>query len=103
MHTTSQSVNKNKLSRAIDALETLSSPAGSLILEALQEHFAATFLELALFTGLSSAVLEEQLEILCGAGIIMERETEGERCFTLDRPRLMRTMAAASNLSRGVR
>lgn len=100
--TTTRPVNTEKFQRAISALEVLSETNSKLVFDALKEHHNATFLELMICTRLSSDKLEAQLEMLCSTGAIMEKKTDWQSCFSIDKQRLSRLLACAKALARGV-
>lgn len=69
---TTKTTNATPVVRALAMLEALVSPWGQSIVQFLLMHERASYLEIAVHTGLSSDVLEYQLELLCDVRLIRQ-------------------------------
>jgi len=101
MHTwnTIKAVNTNKLDQATAVLETLQNPVNASILEYIQEHQKASFLDLALHLQCSAERLELQLERLCRCQLLIRKENIVECHYVINEPKLRKAKRVAKTLS----
>lgn len=67
----------NKVDRAILALEAMSDESGSLVLDFLMEHKAASALDLLIQTRLDSGTLDDLLTKLGASGVLQKETSDG--------------------------
>lgn len=88
------------MQRSLAILDSLTQESSVPILNYLLHHQHATFPDLLIHSRLDAPVLEEQLEVLCGMKILVQREYLYQTVYELNRQRLRKITSLASVLGR---
>jgi hypothetical protein len=98
-----QTLNTNKIGRAILALEMLSDESNASILKCFQPEEPSTILDIMLSTGLDMDFLEWQVEQLCRARVLRKEDNILGCSYFLNYQQLDRISKIAHVLAQGVR
>jgi hypothetical protein len=98
-----QTLNTNKIGRAILALEMLSDESNASILKCFQPEEPTTILDIMLSTGLDMDFLEWQVEQLCRARVLRKEDNILGCSYFLNYQQLDRISKIAHILAQGVR
>lgn len=89
----------SKVDRAILALEAMSDESGSLVLDFLMEHKAASAVDLLVQTRMDSGTLEDLLATLCASGILLKGATDQEVCYRVNLAKISRIRQAVAQIN----